>query len=260
MPSFRAYLTSWVVWLMFYRRKYSTEEQLLITVQKNWRSEYAQEVVPKWVAASSAIEVSDEKYVGKGQGGQTWKVFHCAPSSDAKTDKIVVYWHGGAFINAVSLDLPLYWSSSLTFKAAPQHWGVIHRLVKNHKLPVVFPQYTRAPEGTAEEWCLNAVRLMLSLSTDPRYKGKKVVHMGDSAGGWMALRMRLLILGLVLGEEKLQGLEDEEGFKGLADKLGPSILISPCVNFEVTKELEEAEKLVSLSASTRIELMSRTLG
>jgi hypothetical protein len=93
---------------------------------------------------------------------------------------------------------------------------------------------------------------MLSLASDSRYKGKKVVHMGDSAGGWMALRMRLLLLGLVLGEEKLEGLDDAEGFKGLADNLGATILISPCVNFEVTKELEEAEKLVSPSLCPRI--------
>lgn len=106
MPSIRAYLTTGVITTMYYRRKHSTEEQLLLDVQRDWKSEYAKEVVPKKVQAASDIEVKEESHRGEGQGGQTWKVFHCNPTSaKGQNDKVVVYWHGGAFINAVSLKI-----------------------------------------------------------------------------------------------------------------------------------------------------------
>lgn len=108
MPSFRAYLTSWAVWGLYYRRKRSSEHQLLIDVRDQWKSEYKQEVVPRFIAAATGtISVTEEQFKGDGKGGQEWKVFHCAVPAEAGAagDKVVVYWHGGAFINAVSLNL-----------------------------------------------------------------------------------------------------------------------------------------------------------
>lgn len=152
-------------------------------------------------------------------------------------------------------------------QAADQHWWVIHRLVKDHNLQVVFPQYTRAPEGTSEDWCYNAIHFLLSIAQDPRYQGKKVVHMGDSAGGWMSLRVRLLLYRLILGEEKVPGVDDTnmEAVSALARNLGPSILISPAVNYEMSEALKEAEKQVSsylifLSFVSNIAKISRIHG
>lgn len=85
---------------------------------------------------------------------------------------------------------------------------------------------------------------MLQVAEDPRYKGRAVVHMGDSAGGWMSLRFRQLLCGIVLGEEEdFKGMEEKAQM--LLDGLGPSILISPCVNFEITPAVLEQDKKVS---------------
>lgn len=95
----------------------------------------------------------------------------------------------------------------------------------------------------------------LSIAADSRYKDLDIVHMGDSAGGWMALRMRQLMCGLILGEEKISGLDlDEHEFetiRGLVGK-GSTIMISPVVNLEITEPLRQLDSVVSFTYSVRI--------
>jgi acetyl esterase/lipase len=254
MPSTRAYLTSWIVWALYYRRKRASEEQLLAGLRDRWRGEFDKEVIPPFIhAASNTIDVKEEVFQSEEPNRQKWKVFHCAipPDSDVvEGDKVVIYWHGGAFMNGVStaeLQVPLITDS---VQAADRHWSVCHRLVRDHHLPVVFPQYTRAPLGTADAWCRAALELTLEIASDPRYKDKRIVHMGDSAGGWMALRFRMLLCGLILGEETISGMElDQERLKALQRRMGPAVLISPVVNFEETDALREKEALVRVDLS-----------
>lgn len=261
MPSFRAYLTSWMVWGYYYRRKHATEQELLLSVRDNWKGKFAEEVVPPYISsATETIAVSEEKFKGDGKGGQEWKVFHCAvPSGRGEVgaaDKVVIYWHGGAFIHAVSRSLPYKSTRTrLTRQAASQHWGAVHRIVRDHRIPVVFPHYTRVPLSTADDWCRNALQFVLGLASDPRYAGKKIVHMGDSAGGWMSLRFRMLLCGILLREEELSGMKIGEDtrrrVKELLDGMGSTIMISPVVNLEMSDALEEKDALVSSSLGRR---------
>jgi hypothetical protein len=104
------------------------------------------------------------------------------------------------------------------------------------------------PESSAEGWCKNAVEFVLSVASDPRYAGKTIVHMGDSAGGWMSLRIKQLLCGLALGEEAVYGLELDEGalsqVKQLAGR-GAAVLFSPVVNVELNQALRDKEPFVS---------------
>jgi hypothetical protein len=121
--------------------------------------------------------------------------------------------------------------------------------VRDHHIPVVFPHYTRVPLSTADDWCRNALEFVLGLASDPRYAGKKIVHMGDSAGGWMSLRFRMLLCGILLGEEEVSGMKIGEDtkrrVKELLDGMGTTIMVSPVVNLEMSDALEKKDALVS---------------
>lgn len=106
-------MTSWVLWALYYQRKHSTAHQIMERVAETWKSQYAKEAIPltaKAAIAARELSISEERFEGKGTGGQKWKVFHCALPESAKKggDKVVIYWHGGAFINGVSHHTPMW--------------------------------------------------------------------------------------------------------------------------------------------------------
>ena len=81
---------------------------------------------------------------------------------------IVVYFHGGAFINGI----------------ASQHWQLIRYLADTTGLDVVVPHYGRAPAFNASD----ARRFLSALHESLRPEGP--LHLaGDSAGGNLALLM-----------------------------------------------------------------------
>lgn len=95
-------MTSWVLYFTYYRRKRSTAEQIMEQVAIGWKTQYEAEAVPANIkAAESEIAVKEESFKGKGEAGQTWKVFHCSSPKGHSTEKVVIYWHGGAFIISV---------------------------------------------------------------------------------------------------------------------------------------------------------------
>jgi hypothetical protein len=131
-----------------------------------------------------------------------------------------------------------------------QHWQAVHRFVRDHKMPTVFPQYTLAPLATADTFCLAAFEFLKEVHTDPRYAGKKIVHAGDSAGGWMVLRLLEMMCGISLGEERGEmGDEEREIARSMTRRMGMGIMISPLVNFELTDELRRKESQVGLVRS-----------
>ena len=81
---------------------------------------------------------------------------------------VVVYFHGGAFINGI----------------APQHWQLISYLTEFTGRDVVVPHYGRAPRHNAAE----ARDLLRALHESLRPEGP--LHLaGDSAGGNLAMLM-----------------------------------------------------------------------
>lgn len=65
----------------------------------------------------------------------------------------------------------------------------------------MFPVYTLAPYATAGQVLRTAIDLLISVSEDPRYTGKAIILVGSSAGGWIALRLALVLTRLALGDE-----------------------------------------------------------
>jgi hypothetical protein len=112
------------------------------------------------------------------------------------------------------------------------------------KCPVVVPIYTLAPLSTAREWEQTALDFVLALSKDKQYAGYQIVLMGDSAGGWMS--MRLLQAMCEIGLDDKSGRQD--AINTALKSMGTAIMISPLINPEVNDELIEASQSVGLRA------------
>lgn len=109
------------------------------------------------------------------------------------------------------------------------------------KCHVVVPIYTLAPLTTAREWQETAVDLVISLSKDERYTGFDIVSMGDSAGGWMTLRLYQVMCEIALGKDG----ERKDAVNKALTRIHAGIMISPVINSEINDDLIEASKSVS---------------
>ena len=90
-------------------------------------------------------------------------------SSEGESDKVIMYLHGGGYIHEIS-----------SF-----HFRAIDRLVQATNAVAIVPIYTRIPHGTYWE----ALSLIEDIYTTFRSENpdKKLILMGDSAGGGLAL-------------------------------------------------------------------------
>lgn len=125
---------------------------------------------------------------------------------------------------------------------APSHWNAVVRMATESGCRVVVPIYTLAPLSTAREWEQSALDLIVDLSTDERYTGYQFIHMGDSAGGWMTMRLYQAMCDISLGEES----ERRDAIDKALERMDTGIMISPLINPEINDELIEASKNVSL--------------
>lgn len=115
MPSLRAQLAHWLVWYKFYNPRRQSESELLEDI----RTSYAQQDValppPEDIEKGGKFEVVREEK--RLPAGQTWKIDHVSKKNGAGSDKVLVYWHGGAFIRKVrSRFLDLFLNLQLTFR------------------------------------------------------------------------------------------------------------------------------------------------
>jgi acetyl esterase/lipase len=67
-------------------------------VKKTYKSENSPQVLPSNFASNPKLSVKKEILDSE----QNWEVFHVKPKTGKETKKVVVYWHGGAFIRGVS--------------------------------------------------------------------------------------------------------------------------------------------------------------
>ena len=145
-------------------------------------------------------EVSIQKYKER-------KVFIVTPKEQNKTENTIFYIHGGAYMAEVT----------------KEHWEFIKNIAIDTNATIIIPDYPLAPKYTYKE-----VFEMI----EPIYKEiaekvdfKKIVVMGDSAGGGLALAL----------EEKLS----QEGVS-MPEK---TILISPWLDVRLNNpEIEEVQK------------------
>lgn len=129
-----------------------------------------------------------------------------------ESDTIIIYLHGGAYVN-----------DPMMF-----HLKFIDKIVSNINTDVYLPIYPLAPNHTYKE----TYSLLLNLYRNILYKNKKIVLMGDSAGGGLALGFTLY-----LRELKIE----------LPNKL---VLISPWVDITMSnEEIKKYEKIDPILSS-----------
>ena len=142
------------------------------------------------------------------------KVWTISPI-DSKSDLIILYFHGGAYMGNI-----------LT-----EHWRLIEKLISKTSAAIVVPDYPLTPEASYKETYDFIEGLFTRLIAE--YPDKRIVFMGDSAGG-----------GLALGFT--QQLRDEN--KKQPDQI---ILFSPWLDVTmcnpVSERLDKEDNLLSIA-------------
>ena len=105
-----------------------------------------------------------EEFIGR-------KVFIITPKNEQKSEKVILYLHGGSYVAETSSD----------------HWRFLEKLVKDTNATIILPDYPLTPKYTYKD-----VFTMIT----PLYKEiieevptTNLILMGDSAGGGMGLAL-----------------------------------------------------------------------
>lgn len=121
-------------------------------------------------------------------------------------DAVIIYLHGGAYVHGFSIP----------------HWNFIRKLIKRSGAAVIAPDYLGVPNGTYKE----AYKLLIPLYIKCAASRRKLIVMGDSAGGGLALGLVEMI------KKKNVRLPDE------------LILISPWLDVSLeNKEIKQFDKI-----------------
>ena len=240
--SFAGWITHWIIYFRFFLANRATVKQIENNTRKTFESENSPQVLPSNITSNPKLSIKREIL----ESQQRWELFHVKPKTGKETKKVVVYWHGGAFIKGVSSSLSAE-KVSLTTQTSPKHWDAVARVVTESNCPVVVPIYTLAPLSTSREWDVVALDLITKLSKDARYADYQIVMMGDSAGGWMTMRLLQSMCEISCGEKQDRQEEVDQALM----RMGTGIMISPFINSEVTDELIEASKSVSRPYESR---------
>lgn len=86
-----------------------------------------------------------------------------------KSDVVILYLHGGAYMSNINR----------------QHWNLIEQLISKTNAAIVVPDYPLTPEASCNETYDFMKALYSRLIID--YPLKRIIFMGDSAGGGLAL-------------------------------------------------------------------------
>ena len=114
---------------------------------------------PKSLLRNFTIQNFEQK------GRRIWIIY----PKERKTDVVVLYLHGGAYMANIS----------------KQHWDLIEQLMNKTNATIVVPDYPLAPEASCNETYDFIDILYAGLTTD--YPTKRIIFIGDSAGGGLAL-------------------------------------------------------------------------
>lgn len=138
---------------------------------------------------------------------QGYNVYTISKNNPKDTDSIIIYLHGGAYIN----------------EASYFHYRFVDQIATSTNSTIIFPNYPLAPEHT----CIDAFKMLEEMYKDILSKtDKKIIFMGDSAGGGLSLAFAEYLV-----EKKMK----------MPSKL---ILISPWVDISMTnKEMRKYESI-----------------
>ena len=135
------------------------------------------------------------------------KIFKISPQNGVKSGKVILYFHGGAYMG----------------EATNAHWAFLEKLIKDTNATVIMPDYPLTPKYTYKDVMKMAEAVYKD--TIAEVKPENLIVMGDSAGGGLALGL----------EEKLSQNNIELPSK--------TILISPWLDTNLTnKKIEEVQK------------------
>lgn len=141
-----------------------------------------------------------EQFIGR-------KVFILTPKNTQKTNKVILYLHGGSYVAETSND----------------HWEFLEKVVNDTGTTIILPDYPLTPKYTYKDVFTMIEPLYKEL--EEKLGADNIIMMGDSAGGGMALAL----------EENLSE-ENEE----LPSKL---ILISPWLDTKMeNSKIDEVQK------------------
>jgi acetyl esterase/lipase len=115
--------------------------------------------IPKSLLKKSIIQEAEQN---------AHKVWTISPI-DIKSDLIILYFHGGAYISSI----------------VKEHWSLIEELISKTGATIIVPDYPLIPEACCKETYDFIEILFTRLIT--YYPAKRIVLMGDSAGGGLAL-------------------------------------------------------------------------
>jgi len=115
--------------------------------------------IPKSILKTFKIKKADHN------GRNVWTIF----SNDRKSDRIILYFHGGAYMSNLRTE----------------HWSLVEKLIIKTGATIVVPDYPLTPEASCKETYEFIEGLFTGLKTE--YPEKRIVLMGDSSGGGLAL-------------------------------------------------------------------------
>jgi len=102
-------------------------------------------------------------------GKQIWKISLKIKDSSSISNLLILFLHGGAYIANIT----------------KEHWDLIEQLLIKTKGTVIVPDYPLVPYFTYLETYEFMDKLYLKILR--KYKDKKIILMGDSAGAGLAL-------------------------------------------------------------------------
>lgn len=132
---------------------------------------------------------------------------------ESQSNELIIYLHGGAYVNEI----------------LPFHWIMLDKLAKQLDCTFIIPDYPLAPIHSFEESYEKLTVLYQKVLK--YYSNKKIILMGDSAGGGLALGLSLYWANLALPQP---------------DKL---ILLSPWL--DLTMNNPEIDKFMDVDPSLK---------
>lgn len=114
---------------------------------------------------SKTMNLQIKKYMGR-------KIFIVTPKEKEQTNKIILYFHGGAYMA----------------EATKQHWKFIEDIVKDTGATVIMPDYPLTPKHNYKD-VFNMVVPLYKEIEEKIDSSKEFIIMGDSAGGGLSLAL-----------------------------------------------------------------------
>lgn len=114
--------------------------------------------------AEYTCEINEQKFMGR-------KVFIISPKNTPKNNKIIVYFHGGAYMA----------------EATNEHWKFIEKIVNDTGFTVIFPDYPLTPKYNYKD-VFSMVKPLYE-EIIQKVDTSNLIVMGDSAGGGISLSL-----------------------------------------------------------------------